>query len=73
MGPLNLTWSLLPAAPHLVTVGCRGELNQAPSLGVAKHLGAFPVEEEARGGRSWSKSWVFCLPGRLSQSHADSP
>lgn len=31
------------APPHLARVGGRGELNQAPSLGVARHRGTFLV------------------------------
>lgn len=49
---------------RLARVGCRGERNQAPSLGMAKHLGDTSAAE-ARGRRGWSELGVFCLPGAL--------
>lgn len=43
--------------------GVRGELSQAPSLGTAKHLGAFPVWKGVSGGRGLVQLTGLVCPG----------
>lgn len=62
MGPWSLTQPLLTATPHLARVGCRGELNQAPSLGTAKCLGDISgVERPEEGEAGLSRGSPICL------------
>lgn len=43
-----------PAFPYLARVGGRGELNQAPSLGMARHLGEVSGVERSEAGEAGS-------------------
>lgn len=53
--------------------GVRGELSQAPSLGTAKHLGAFPVSKGSQRRERAGPAHGACLPRNVSQPQADSP
>lgn len=61
-GPWSLTQPLLAATAHLARVGCRGELNQASSVGTAKRLGDISgVERPEEGEAGLSRGSPICL------------
>lgn len=60
--------------PDPAMVGGRGELNQAPSLGMAKHLGGVSsVEKSEAEVKGWSQLRVFSLPEAFGQESQPTP